>query len=59
VNQLTSGQVPTYTYEFERRERPVDHPSAAPLNAYHGSEMAYLFGSMIETSATPPFTLAQ
>lgn len=44
--QFLSPYVPTYTYEFNDENAPLNHgyvPASFPLGAYHSAEIQYLF----------------
>lgn len=61
INPLASVSVPTYTYEFNDPNAPLIFPVPAPfpLGAYHGSEIAYVFGNIGSPGVPPGFTPAQ
>jgi len=45
ANRLLSKHVPTYAYEFNDQDAPLDfglQPASFPLGAYHGAEIQYL-----------------
>lgn len=50
-----AAHVPTFVYRFDDRDAPVVFPEAPaiPLGAYHGSEVAYLFGSGLGAPGAP------
>jgi para-nitrobenzyl esterase len=56
ANRLLSRYVPTYAYEFNDENAPLDfglQPASFPLGAYHGAEIQYLEPPASAGSFTP------